>query len=198
LEYFEDKYFAKTDQILSDTRSMLMDIDEDHDSARENFNKKINRTKILMNINFSQAAQFQGNFKLALNKLDQTQSILKSRSQHLTDLKIIWSHCYLRTHLARAKFSNDPTESLNIFLNATCLKQIIKYDKNDEFLIRKNLSHDHQKLHAEFTKYLIDTLIGCESKEPLYFEKMQKDQKKWNQLIDYIQVTQLNSLEEVS
>lgn len=184
MEFIEDKYFSESNDHLSATHSIL--VDDTRDSAREKFNKKINRTRILMDIKFAQAAQFQGNYKLALNKLEQTQSILKSQSQHIIDLKITWNHCYLRTHLARAKFTNDTNESLQIFFNAAALKQIVKYDRNDEFILRKDLFQNQQILHADFTKFLIDSFITCENGDSDFFNRIKNDTKKRTQLNDYI------------
>ena len=184
--------------MLSDTHSILISGDDARDLARDQFNKKLFRTKIQMDIKFAQAAQFQGNYRLALTKLDQTQSILKSQSQHVNDLKIVWNHCYLRTHLSRAKFVNDPLEALNIFFNASTLKQIVKFDSNDEFLINSELHFTHQLLHSDFTKFLIDAFIACDSKDSQFFtQSILNDTKKCSQLKAYLSVDELKNIEQV-
>jgi len=47
-------------------------VNNEQNLAGEHFEKKMKRINFIINIKFAQAAQFQGNYKLALNKLEQT------------------------------------------------------------------------------------------------------------------------------
>jgi hypothetical protein len=87
-------------------------------------------------------------------------------------------HCYLWTHLARAKFATKPEESLNIFLGASCLKEIVKHDHNSILLANKHLQHEQQLLHAKFATFLIDAFLALDSAKSNYFaELMESDQQ---------------------
>lgn len=123
-----------------------------------------------------------GNYRLALNKLQQTKTINKNESTHLRGLQINWMHCYLKTHLARSKFVNTSDERLNIFFGAQCLKELAKYDHNEELLIRKELKQEQQLLHGDFCQFLIKNLIGSGD----YFDQI--NEKKMTQLCDFIKV----------
>lgn len=158
-----------------------------------------------MKIKFAQAAQIQGNHKLALNKLQQTRSILKSQSRHLADLQITWMHCYLNTHLARCKQVNNLDESLNMFLGAIVLREILKYDSSEEFSNRSDLFDEQQILHANFSRFLIDSFFNLKNQnqsedkneEISFFNKIKNDDKKKNQLLDYIKTSDITNFEEV-
>ena len=152
-----------------------------------------------MRIKFAQAAQIQGNHKLALSKLQQTNIILKSQSRHLADLQLIWMHCYLNTHLARCKQVNNVEEGLNMFMNAIVLREILKYDSNDEFTTRDDLFQEQQILHANFSRFLINSFIDIsnENESCQLFDKIKNDEKKKSQLLDYIKTDDISNLEEV-
>lgn len=173
--------------------SRLIDHTEER-TEKEQSLKRIERVKISMQINFAQAAQYQGNYRLALNKLQQTKSICKNQASHLPDLQVNWMHCYLRTHLARAQFkANKPEEALDIFLNALCLKEIIKYDQHPELIIRADLKHRQQLLHGHFAKFLIDALLALDSAgTTLYFDELRScaDNRKRSQLFEYARLEQ--------
>ena len=97
-----------------------------------------------MRIKFAQAAQIQGNYRLALGKLQQTRHVIKNQSLPgmLADLQLIWMHCYLNTHLARAKMINSPDESLYMLFVAILLNEIVKYDSREEFSRRDDIFQD--------------------------------------------------------
>ncbi len=181
---------------MFDNNSIL--VNNDQNLAGEHFEKKMKRINFIMNIKFAQAAQFQGNYKLALNKLEQTQVILKNESHQIADLKIIWNHCYLKTHLARAKFaSNDSNKALEIFFKATNLKQIVKYENKNELLMRKELHQENQILHSEFCKFLIDSFMASHNNNTNYFDGLKNDAKQHKQLTEYLKINELNDLKQV-
>ncbi len=191
-EFIEDKYYNNSDQDL-EMSSFALHNDENErleEKLKKDILKKIEKSKVLMKISFAQAAQYQGNFRLALSKLQQTRSIIKSQQSHFADLQIVWMQCYLGTHLARSKSVNNPEEALNMFLNAATLKEILKYDDCKEYSTRKDLYQKHQILHAHFCKFLIDSLIRV----PDYYEKA--DEKKRIQLDDYTKLSEATYYEE--
>jgi len=178
---------------MSDNQTILTSVNLDLDLAKENFKKKRTRINFIMNIKFAQAAQFQGNYKLALNKLEQSKIILK---KNIADLKIIWNHCYLKTHLARAKFnSNDSNKSLDIFFKAKNLKQIVSFENKDQFLLRKDFHQENQLLHSEFCKFLIDSFMASQNNDTNYFDDLTEHTiKQRNQLAEYLNVKEANDL----
>ncbi len=206
LEFIEDKYYrAQSENAPMDVTSFFMNKDDD-DYLSDNFYsvknkmlKKLEYSKLLMKINFAQAAQFQGNHKLALNKLNQTKFILKEPAKDWLDLQIIWMHCYLNTHLIRCKVVNSSEDGLNMFLNAMVLREIKKFDQYDEYSVRIDLFQDQQLLHGKISKFLIDILtrIHNNSDNTNYYEKLSNDEKKWTQLVDYIKSSDITNLEEV-
>lgn len=208
-EYIEDKYFnseqadlmnQSTSYSLGNNTLRFKD-DEDSDlfNIKKNIKRKLEKSKLLMKIKFAEAALIQGNHKLALNKLQQTRGIIKSQAVHLADLQIIWMHCYLKTHLARCRQVNNTEESLNMFLGAIVLREILKYDSNSEFANRNDLFQEQQILHANFSKFLIDSLINISNQKDSnwFFEKINSDDKKRNQLLDYIKTNDISNLKEV-
>ncbi len=208
-EFIEDKYYRNTaSDDLMEMSSFVINKDYDEDDAdgghfdrvKKSMLKKLENSKLLMKIRFAEAAQFQGNHKLALNKLQQTKFILKEQSTDMADLQMTWMHCYLHTHLARCKVLNNPEDGLNTFLGAIALREIQKYDKSDPYSVRKDLYENQQILHGTFTKFLIDSLtrISNSDLKSNYFEKLNADDKKRTQLLDYIKTEDISNLDEVS
>jgi hypothetical protein len=202
LEFIEDKYYKENNKQFESTLnfSILMQKNNDEDTTSDKMKtlKKIEKIKLNMQINFAQAAMFQGNYTLALRKLKQTGYLNKNQSNNYGDLKITWLHCYLNTHLSRAKLANNCEKKLNIFLGALCLKEIVKYDNNEEFIIRNDLKRDQQILHGKFCKFLIESFISDESYEKNdYFDNLKNDDKKSKQLFDYIKISPTSDLNQV-
>ena len=190
-EFIEDKYYTADPNKDVEMSSFAIGLEDDHEEeAKKKLLRKMEKSKILMKIKFAQAAQFQGNNKLALMKLAQTRSVVKSQSRHLLDLQITWTHCYLKTHLARAKLVNDSEEGLNMFIGALALKEITKYDSSQEFEARNDLHQDHQILHGQFSKFLIESLIRIENTTTGFFEgTLQADEKKSSSIKNYLQTS---------
>ena len=104
-EFIEDKYYSES---LSNGNELLemssfvinKDYDEEENvetgdsfaKIKKRMRQKLEKNKLLMKIKFAEAAQFQGNSKLALNKLQQTRFILKEHSKDVAGLKINWMH----------------------------------------------------------------------------------------------------------
>jgi len=183
LEFIEDKYYATTAHqgqagnnfsLLDTTTATTSTID------KRQVLKRMEKFKIHMQISFAQAAQCQHNHRLALNKLQQTREIAKNQSSHLNDLQVTWMHCYMETHLARARFVNSPAEKLSIFFGAACLKEIRKYDGNEQLLIRRDLGQTQQILHGRFCKFLIENFSEASG----YFGEL--SEKSRSQLSDYV------------
>ena len=197
-EFIEDKYYGrdcKAHGVSSLNFTSRMDDDDEDLIEKSKTLKKIDKAKEAMVICFANAAQFQGNYTLALKKLKFTKDLSKSQSSHLSDLKISWMHCYLNTHLARSRFANNAEKKLNIFFGALCLKELVKFDTLNELHIGNDLKQDQQILHGKFCKFLIETFIACESNE--YFEQLQDDDKKSKQLFDYIGISRSSTLDQV-
>lgn len=159
-----------------------------------------------MRIKFAEAAQIQGNYKLALGKLQQTRHVIKSQSRQHADLQLTWMHCYLSTHLARAKMVNSPDESLNMFFGAIVLKEIVKYDASDEFAHNPSLLQAHCLLHSSFSRFLIDSFLNVANAAPSnspsqpsqgFYAKLNSDDKKRTQLADYIKSNDVSNIEQV-
>lgn len=198
-EYIEDKYYNREIADDFEMSSYFHDTREEIDLTKQKTLDKINKSKLLMRIKFAQAAQMQGNYKLALAKLQLTKGIFKDKSSNLAEMKITWAHCYLNTHLSRAKMANNPDKSLSMFLDAIVLKEITKYDKDDGFSKRPDLFQEHCVLHANFSKFLIDSFVNiCNSESSdTFFETLNSDDKKKNQLLDYIQTKDISNVEMV-
>ncbi len=82
---------------------------------REQVLKRMEREKVSMQISFAQAAQYQGNYRLALNKLQQTKNICRSQASHLIDLQVsvtfwlfflffLWNTCILTWYVKEEIF----------------------------------------------------------------------------------------------
>ena len=113
-------------------------------------------------------------------------------------MKIIWNHCYFKTHLARAKFaSNDSNKALEIFFKATNLKQIVKYENKNELLMRKDLHQENQILHSEFCKFLIDSFMASHNNNINYFDGLKNEIKQQKQLTEYLKINELSDLKQV-
>lgn len=199
-EFIEDKYYTNAGDDFEMSSFFDLDERENMQRARKNLLNKLEKSKIHMRIKFAQAAQIQGYHKLALNRLQQTRSVMKSKSSHLADLQVNWIHCYLSTHLARSRASNNPDDSLNTFLGALVLKEILKYDNSDEFTNRPDLFQDHCMLHANFSRFLIDSFMNLsnaatDSKQ--VFVQINKDDRKRSQLVEYAKTNDLSNIEEV-
>jgi hypothetical protein len=205
-EYIEDKYYNSNDennQTINNSIRMIIDNDNDDDTeytTKKNIIRKLEKHKILMKIKFAQAAQIQGNYKLALNKLLQTREVCKNQNNHhLADLQLTWNHCYLLTHLARSKSSNSTEDNLNTFFSSSVLKEIVKYDNSQEFVLRQDLYQEHQFLHSEFCKFLIKSFIDLNNTGSYYYHNdLINNEKKRNQLKEYIKYENLPELENVN
>jgi hypothetical protein len=150
-----------------------------------------------MRIKFAEAAHLQGNYKLALTKLQQTRQVLKAHN--LIDLRFTWINCYLNTHLSRSKRANAPDERLITFFNTNVLKEILKYDDAaSELEPRCELYQDHCILHANFARFLIDSLFNATRSSPNYYdERIVADSKKSSQLIEYVKADDISDFDEV-
>ena len=202
LEFIEDKYYTepnRTDLEMSVFEFSSISNDQEEFGNRKNILKRMEKCKWTMKIEFSRAAQYQGNFKLALNKLQQTRGITKNQSRDFSDLQVKWMHCYLNTHLARAKFANSSEDSLNIFFGALSLREILKFDDNQELLTKREFYQEQQILHANFSKFLIDSFIAIENndKRSDFFNQFLTDDKKRAQLNDYLKTTQISDYDLV-
>jgi DNA-dependent protein kinase catalytic subunit len=217
LEYIEEKHLnvamasssnsdlnASSVSFLSVSNAKRRKDADDDDNVEEKkltrLVKKIERTKILMKIRFAQALHIQGNFKLTMSKLQQTKSILKSQSSDLCDLQIAWMHCYLNAHLSRSRTAlNSVEERLSRFLGASALQEICKYDEHNEISIGKELYDEQKILHSKFATFLIDSYQTLSSSDTLesYLNKLKKEEKKYNQLVDYVGTKNLSDVKEV-
>lgn len=208
-EFIEDKYYTELNSFGGDSMDASSSIyianREENESTRQKVLNKIKKSKVWMRIKFAQAAQIQGNYKLALGKLQQTRNVIKSgqQQQHqsrlLADLQLTWMHCYLNTHLARAKMVNSPDEMLNMFFGAIVLKEIVKYDSSEEFTRHRELLQDHCLLHASFCRFLIDSFLNLANStaDMSFYAKLNADDKKRNQLMDYIKTDDVSNIEDV-
>ncbi|CAF0815340.1 unnamed protein product [Brachionus calyciflorus] len=197
-EYIDDKYLRPCLDVDQDesvsfaNNSRLMNFNEDLVKHSKKLKKKMEKTNLLMKIKFAQAAQIQGNFKLALNKLQQTRSILKIKNSDLNDLQVVWIHCYLYTHVARCRKNTYLQDGLNMFFDALVLKEITKYDRVcDEFrnnVTTEHLYQDQQILHAHLSKFLIDSFLGIsvENNSLSFYEDVLENEKNRNQLTEYL------------
>ena len=203
-EFIQEKYLNSLTSSLkgSDTSSSFLgdytndNFDEDLLNISKKIKKKMTRTNFLMKINFAQAAQSQGNFKLTLNKLQQTRSILKIKNSDFHDLQLVWMHCYLNTHLYRCKQVNNADNRLMMFLDSMVLREILKYDtlcerfKNNQF---NNLYQEQRVIHSKFCKFLIDLFIGIDSLNKDVLE----EEKYILQLSEYIKTDKIENFNTV-
>ena len=159
----------------------------------------MDKSKMFMQIKFAEAAQFQGNTNLALTKLKEIHKTLnKIQSRELKDLQIAWMHCYLKTHLNKAKLNNNsPEDGLTKFFNALSLKEIVKYDNSSDFIVYKELHQNHQLLHGQFCRFLVESLIGAYNNSPCYFETFKSDDRKRKQLSEYIQSDTFSDMDDI-
>ena len=97
---------------------------------------------------------------------------------------------------------NNPVDSCSMFLAAFVLNEIGKFDdKNEAFLNRNDLFQDHCVLHASFSKFLIDSFFNIwnseQSASETFFRTLNGDEKKRNQLLEYIQTDDISDIEKV-
>lgn len=167
--------------------------DEDLFDITKKLKNKMSRTNFLMKIKFAQAAQSQGNFKLTLNKLQQTRSILRTKNSDLSDLQLIWMHCYLNTHLCRCKQADN---ELKMFFDSMVLKEILKYDSLSERFRNNQFNYLYQEqrvLHSKFCKFLIDALINFDSDK----RDVLHEEKYSIQLSEYIKTNNIHDINTV-
>lgn len=180
--------------------STINNFDEDLLNFSKKIKKKMSKTNFLMKIKFAQAAQCQGNYKLALNKLQQTRSILKVKNLDLSDLQLVWVHCYLNTHLYRCKQVNNVEISFKMFFDSMVIREILKYDSLAERFRnnQKNFLYEEQRvLHSKFTKFIIDSFIELKKDSDSPFQSILQEEKNINQLNDYIKNENINDVETV-
>ena len=144
-----------------------------------------------MKIKFAEAAQFQGNTMLALTKLKEIRDLAKIKSRDVQDLQITWLHCYLKTHLAKARLNMLNGESsienaLGKFFRTQSLAELVKFDNAAEFNSRRDLHRTHQLLHGQFCQYLCEAFLGAFSNSSDYFEEFKSDERKYRQLSEYL------------
>lgn len=214
-EFIEDKYYRSSNMdssVLLEMSSFhnatrIDDEDDDEDGmetgdysdlsrVKKTILRRMEKSKILMKIKFAEAAECQGNTKLALNKLNHTKFILKENTPDSADLKVAWIHCYLNTHLTRAKSFNDPKESLNALLNANVIREMTKYDESEAYSARRDLFENHQFLHAEFTKFLVDSLARIQNTDSTFFAQLTENDKNRKQLVDFIGIEDITNVEK--
>lgn len=95
-DFIINNYLKNNDNQLSshDQSSFIINSNE-NDEMIVSLKKKINLSKIMMNIKFAQSAQLQGNYKLALNKLFQTK-IVRNNNNNINinssneNLELVW------------------------------------------------------------------------------------------------------------
>lgn len=197
-EFIEDKYFSSSsDEDVDMTNSIVIDKDNHDFNNKSKILDEFKKSKMFMKIKFAEAALHQGNFKLTLNKLQSTKMVTKIESNEFSDLKINWMHCYLKTHLARSKILNSPQESMNVFLGALSLKEILKYDNLSELKVKKKLNLEHQLLHGQFSRFLIDSFLSMNSELPNYLNEISRDDKKKSQLLDYTKSKNINDSQDL-
>jgi hypothetical protein len=181
-----------------------MNDDDEYDpecTTKKTMRLKIDKTKILMKIKFAQAAQIQGNYKLALAKLKDTNKAVMNNNHHLSDLQPIWNHCYLFTHLAKSKMSNNSDENLNTFFNSSILREIVKFDNCPELKRDKELQQEHEFLHSQFCQFLIKSFVDlANSKNDFnsFYSHLLLEEKKRNQLRDYVRSQDITRIENVN
>jgi len=199
-EFIEDKYYSEKldDGSASHNETTAMNLDErgeDDDyehkikQSKKDIMSKIDKSKYFMKIKFAEAAQFQGNNTLALTKLKEMSKLTKMQpTRNVIDLKIAYMHCYLKTHLSKAKSGSliSPEENLNKFFKSQSLTEILKYDECDEFLVHKELHQTHQLLHGQFCQFLVESLSGAYINSPTYYNEFKRDDKKNKQLSEYL------------
>jgi hypothetical protein len=179
-DYIQDNYLkTKPFNIVDDEED-----EADCERGRTFLVEKIDKTKLIMKLNFANAAQLQTNYKLALNKLQQTKFILKSQSSKFDDLKLNWIHCYTRTHLANCKSINSHERSLRTFLEVSTISKLVEYEAcaNSLFTSNNSLYCDQQILNSNICKLLIDSFVNINGVDN-YLKSL--DRKLLGQLISF-------------
>jgi DNA-dependent protein kinase catalytic subunit len=160
-EYIQENYLKP----FNNTTVARDDDDDDeqnYEHERKCLIEQIDKTKLIMKLNFANAANLQTNYKLALNKLQQTKFILKNQSVKFNDLKLNWIHCYTRTHLSNCKAINDHERSLKTFLDVATISKLVEYEScaNDLFSINNTLYCDQQILNSQICRFVVDSFVN--------------------------------------